>query len=287
MPSTWTIEHVLELRGGGWRAALLPEQGAAFAALEHEGRPILQPLEGRDPNTTPAGAFWMLPWTNRLDGGAFRWAGETYRFPITHPAEGNALHGLARARAWVVEDAAPGRAVLSQRLRQTPFDYTARLTVALGPDGLNLALRLEQTGEQPCPMGFGWHPWFARPPGCSVRFHATQSLARDARRLPVSAQSSTGIEGPEAGWLGMDDHFAGWDGVAVLRRPDLALVLEAGGDWARNIQFFAPADRPVLCLEPVSHVPDVINRPFLAPFGAMRVLAPGEALEGRIRLGLG
>ena len=123
MPSTWTIEHVLELRGGGWRAALLPEQGAAFAALEHEGRPILQPLEGRDPNTTPAGAFWMLPWTNRLDGGAFRWAGETYRFPITHPAEGNALHGLARARAWVVEDAASGvLRSLGQEVYTTPED---------------------------------------------------------------------------------------------------------------------------------------------------------------------
>lgn len=278
---------MLNLQAGGWHASLLPAQGAAFASLEHEGRPILQPLEGRDPNATQAGAFWMLPWTNRLDGGLFPWAGECYSFPITHPSEGNALHGLGRTLPWKVEENGPASAVLSQRLSQQPFDYLARLEVSLGEGGLTLALRLEQQGETPCPMGFGWHPWFARPPGCAVRFSATHKLRRDARKLPVGAEPSSGIDGPEETWLGADDHFAGWGGEAVLKRPDLTLVMRASGDWARNFQFFAPQAHPVLCLEPVSHVPDAINRPALAPLGAMRTLARGEALSGRLTLGLG
>jgi aldose 1-epimerase len=278
---------MLHLQAGGWQASLLPAQGAAFAMLEHDGRAILQPLAGRDPNATPAGAFWMLPWTNRLDGGLFPWAGERYMFPITHPSEGNTLHGLARAMPWTVHDSGPAHAVLRQRLRQPPFDYAAQLGVSLAEEGLTLSLHLEHVGEAPCPMGFGWHPWFARPAGTAVRFSASHTLLRDNRKLPVAEEPSLGIDGPDTQWLGIDDHFPGWNGIAVLRRPDLTLTMEAVGDWAHNIQFFAPMAQPVLCLEPVSHVPDAINRPALAAFGPMRVLAPGESLVGRINLRVG
>lgn len=274
----------MRLESGPWRAELLPEEGAAFAALEHAGRPVLAPLAGRDPNATFAGAFWMLPWTNRIDGGSFPWAGATHVFPLTHPQEGNALHGLSRLAPWRVEERGADSAVLTQSLAHEPFDYVARLSVALGPEGLRLAMTVRHAGPSPCPVGFGWHPWFARPPGCAVRFAARSTFLGDARKLPVAAQDSPGLDGDELDWLGTDAHFAGWDGLAVLRRPDMTLTLRAGGDWSRNLQFYAPADHPVLCLEPVSHVPDVINRPALARHGAMRVLAPGEALEGLITL---
>jgi aldose 1-epimerase len=278
---------MLTLEAAGWRALLLPEQGAAFAALEHRGVAVLEPLAGRNPNATPAGAFWMVPWTNRLDGGLFPWAGQRYVFPITHPREGNALHGLARAMPWHVERSGPAHAVLTQRLRQLPFDYAARLEISLGEGGLDMALHLEQVGEASCPLGFGWHPWFARPPGCVLRFSAAHKLQCDARKLPIGAEPCIGVEGGEDIWLGTDGHYPGWNGVAVLQRPDATVTLEATGDWAHNLQFYAPAEHPVLCLEPVSHVPDVINRPALAPFGPMRVLARGETLEGRIHLGIG
>jgi aldose 1-epimerase len=275
---------MLDLEAGPWRAALLPEQGAAFAALEHDGRPVLRPLEGgASPLTGKAGAFWMLPWANRLDGGRFPCAGEVYRFPIGEAA-GNALHGLGREAPWVVEESTTGHAVLTQRLRQAPFDYAARLEVALDAGGLSLSLRLENAGPEPCPMGMGWHPWFLRPPGSVPRLSATHAMVTDERSLPLRAEPSDGIPEGASGWLDTDRHYAGWDGVAVLRRPDMTVILQAEGDWARNLQFYAPEGLPVVCLEPVSHVPDVINRPGLAGFGAMRVLAPGAALQGRARL---
>ncbi|MGY4803428.1 aldose epimerase family protein [Teichococcus aerofrigidensis] len=275
---------MLALRGGGWEAEILPDRGAAFASLAHEGRAVLRPLDGGDPNRDRAGAFWMLPWTNRLDGGCLRWRGVVHRFPLTHPREGNALHGLGRAAPWQVEAAAPERAVLAQRLVHPPFDYAARLEIALGAAGLDLRLTLRHLGAAPCPAGFGWHPWFLRPEGCRLRFAATHRLLRGPRKLPVGAVPCPGLEGDAEAWLGQDDHYAGWSGAAVLRRPDLTLSLVASGDWAGNLQLFAPPETPVLCLEPVSHLPDVVNRPALAPLGAMRVLAPGEALSGRLVL---
>jgi aldose 1-epimerase len=174
--------------------------------------------------------------------------------------------------------------VLTQRLAAPPFDYAARLEVAFDADGLQLALTLGNLAAEPVPMGLGWHPFFLRPPGTRLRFAATALLARDARGLPLAAQDTAGVDGDEAAYEGLDTHFAGWDGVLTITRPDLTLRLTAGGAWARNLQIFAPAGSSVLCAESVSHVPDAPNRPEFAALGPLTMLAPGAALRASLTL---
>jgi aldose 1-epimerase len=84
--------------------------------------------------------------------------------------------------------------------------------------------------------------------------------------------------------LGLDTHFAGWDGAARIAWPAAEVSMTATGALGTNLQVYAPADRAVLCVEPSSHVPDAANRPDLAVHGPMRVLAPGKNLTGRIIL---
>ncbi|WP_235034974.1 aldose epimerase [Roseomonas sp. 18066] len=263
----------LHLRAGRWSAHLLPGRGAAFERLDFAARPVLRPLDGSDPNATRAGSFWMAPWTNRLDGGAF---GEGFRFPINRPDEGNALHGLVREHAWEVVDSSPGHAVLTQSLAAPPFDVAARLDIALTDDGVTLALTLRNKSSEPCPLGIGWHPWFHRPPGTRLDFAAQTQLATDARSLPIAAEPADTRH-----WLGQDRHFTGWNGTARFATPDHMVTLEATGAWAHNLQLFAPLETPVLCLEPVSHPPNAINQ---AGFGSMHLVQPGQALEGQINI---
>jgi aldose 1-epimerase len=52
----------------------------------------------------------------------------------------------------------------------------------------------------------------------------------------------------------------------------------------RNLHLCMPASRAVFCVEPVSHVPGVVNRRAFAHLGDMTALAPGEALEGTVVL---
>jgi aldose 1-epimerase len=66
--------------------------------------------------------------------------------------------------------------------------------------------------------------------------------------------------------------------------PAGAFTMTAKGDFAAGVQVYAPAAQPVLCVEPVSHMPDAPNRAALAAAAPMRLLAPGEALSGSIRL---
>jgi aldose 1-epimerase len=270
----------MRLYHGDWQTLICPEQGAALTALQWRGRDVLVPPPegGRHPGAY--GAFWMLPWANRLDGG--RIAG--HAMPINRTAEDTAIHGLARDRPWKVVSAAPDQVVLQQRLTFAPFDYTARLTVSLDADGLVMEMTLRHEGSAPEPYGMGWHPWFTRSAATSLHLNATQRANHTARGFPESLTPCTAIAADEAGLIGLDNLFAGWDGVARLITPAGTITLTATGDFAAGVQVYAPPAQPVICVEPVSHMPDAPNRTALGAAASMRLLAPGQSLHGTIRL---
>lgn len=274
------------LGAGGWKAALLPEKGVAFQSLTLDGQDVLKPIpDGADPNNGFHGAFLMAPWTNRLENGRIRVGGVDYQMPINRPAEGNALHGFLRDLAWMVEDAAADRATFACALDHAPFRCAARLVVALSPAGFSLAVSLTNTGDAVTPMGFGWHPWFARPAGTRLRFAATTIFGRDARNIATAPRPGSGLDGGDAVLDGHDTHFAGWDGMAEITRPDgIRLRMRADGAWSRNLQVFAPSGGDVLCVEPVTHAPDAANRAENAAHGAMHPLAPGATLDASLMI---
>lgn len=280
---------MLDLRAGDWQARLLPDRGAAMARLTWRGRDILAPLpEGADPNASFAGAFLMAPWTNRLDQGRIAVDGTAWCLAVNRPQDRTAIHGLLRDRAWTVEGSDASGAVLALALDAPPFRCVARLTVGLSAEGLALALSLTAQGDRPQPLGIGWHPWFARPPGTRLGFGARWRCRHDSRQLPVAAEPFDRLDGDEAAYLGLDTHFAGWDGDAAIRQPDgMTIRLAARGAWAGNLQVFAPPGAPVLCIEPVSHLPDAPNRPVLAPLGPLAVHAPGGTITGSLALSVG
>jgi aldose 1-epimerase len=271
---------MLRLQAGAWMADLVPEDGGGMTLLRVDGRDILVPAPDGSRLGGPFGAFWMIPWANRLDGGRLG----DHRLPVNRPQEQTAIHGLSRDRPWTVEAVAPDRAVLAQAVDAAPYRYAARLDIGLGPDGLLLDLAVTNAGPVPMPFGAGWHPWFARPPGTRLRFRATHRCTHDARGLPVAVEPADGLDGGVDAFLGLDTHFPGWDGRATIAWPGLAVTMTATGALASNLQVYAPPDRPVLCVEPSSHITDVANRPELVPFGAMRRLAPGGTLTGRIAI---
>ena len=275
---------MLGIQGGDWRATLLPSRGGALASLSHAGSDVLLPLpEGADPNDNWAGAFVMLPWTNRLDEGRLPHPGGVAHFPCNRVAERTALHGLSREHGWEVEDASAGRAVLVQRLDIAPFRYVARMEVRLGP-GFSLVLTVTNDGAEGTPFGTGWHPFFVRPAGTRIAFRATGAIERDGRNLPTGLAPSAGLEGGEDAFAGEDTHYTGWDGTVRLDLGARAFALRGEGAWSRNLQVFAPRGAGVICAEPVSHVPDVVNRPAFAPLGDMRRLARGAAITGGVSL---
>lgn len=269
----------MKLQCGDWQALICPEQGAAFSSLQWRGRDVLVPAPEGARHPGAYGAFWMLPWANRLDAG--RIAG--HAMPINRAAEGTSIHGLARDLPWEVISATQDHALLQQRLNVAPFDYTAQLKVTLDVEGLLMEMTLLHEGAASTPYGMGWHPWFIRSAATSLHLNATQRANHSERGLPESLTLCAGIAADEAGLIGLDNFFAGWDGAARLTTPAGTITLTATGDFAAGVQVYAPVAQPIICVEPVSHMPDAPNRPALAAAAPMRVLTRGQALHGTIR----
>ena len=273
----------LRLSAGAWSAVVLPDQGAGFARLDCAGVPVLAPLPpGADPNATAAGAFWMMPWANRMAGGVL---GPGWRLPVNRPDEDTAIHGLTRDHPFAVVGASGDQARLVQEVDAAPYAYRVALTIRLRPEGLSVAAVITNRGARPAPVGLGWHPWFARRAGQRLSFTACARLRSDARLLPVDAVPDTGLAAaPVEDLIGTDAHFAGWAGAALLEDAALRLELHAGGAWARNLQLYVPPHAAAICLEPMSHIPDAPNRSTLVRYGALRPLAAGASRIAWLRL---
>lgn len=285
---------MIALEAHGWRARLAPQFGASLTTLDWRGpagawHPVLAPLADPAAGLT-AGCFVMAPFANRIADGRFSFMGRAYHIPVNRPAEGMAIHGRARERAWQVVAAGEDHALLSLHLDEPDFPWCFDLTqhTTLTPAGVRVALTITNRGPKPMPFGLGLHPWFPKAADTTLHFTAATLHRRDARGLPLpQTEAHPEFAAParplaQLPWL---DGCAGdWSPrEACITGGGIALTLRASGAL-KHLQVYVPDDRPVFCAEPVSHLPDAINRPELGADAAMTPLALGESLSGAMIL---
>ena len=288
------------LEANGFVVEVLPDLGAGLARLDWTtpDGPSLALFRQASETAVQArfhsglAMFLMAPFANRIDGGTFAFAGRRIVLPITNPAERTAVHGLSRDRPWRVTGTGRDRIALEQVVDEPAigYHYRAGFSLELDERSVRMALTLINMVAAPLPHGLGFHPWFPMRRGASVAFHATHQLDADVRHLPCRAHKVRGRLGSgDAARLDeqvpFDIHFAVWSGEAMIEWPHDGLRLSLSSSPAlRNLHVYMPASREVFCVEPVSHVPDVVNRRAFARLGDMSVLAPGEGMEGAVVL---
>ena len=265
------------------------EAGGALAALRHRGIDVLRPMPPDSASPLDAACFPLVPYCNRIRDGRFRFGGREVVLPPNFAPEPHSLHGLSWQREWAVESQAESKCVLADDYDGAgawPWAYRAQQRVRLGPRGCAVTLVLTNRSAEAMPAGIGLHPYFRRAPESEVRFDAGHVLLSGADPLP------TGITAPAdhfADWAAgsplpaetVDHCFAGWSGAATIR--DASGTLGLAADGAPHLHLYAPADGSALCLEPVTHTPDALNR---AP-AEMIVLPPGCSASLTLRIGVG
>ncbi|CAK0758514.1 aldose 1-epimerase [Azospirillaceae bacterium] len=307
---------LVTLSAGPLSCVISPRCGGAVVAFSRRcedggTHPLLRPTalhsEGKLPDSpTDFACYPLIPFSNRIAHGRFVWNGQEISMP--HPLFGvpHAIHGHGWLASWRVV------AVDSRSLRLTyvhqpaeqssdgaqdwPFAYQAFETFSLEPDGLTIALELVNQGELAMPGGLGLHPFFPKPPGARVTARVAAVWRNDALHLPCE-QEPLPSEWRFPSGVVMDqvcvDHcFSGWNGGATIDWPDQALRLMMTADHPPfgHLVIYAPAGEEYVCVEPVSHMTDAVNRLSVAADGAvsdflgtgLRVLAPGEALSGSV-----
>lgn len=289
---------VIELRSDEWRVTLSPHYGATILSADarrDDGRwePIFAPLE-KPEAVLNGGCFVMAPFANRIKGGRFNFNGRDISFPMNRPTSNVACHGLARERVWDVLEQDATSATLHCRINEADYPWRFSITQRISISGsiLSIELEIENEGDEEMPFGLGLHPWFPRTADTLLKLPVPGHYEQDDTGLPTPvlvhrAEPYLDASRPLTDLAHFDACFAGWpSGTAQIIWPsrNLSLILTASGALARFVHLYSPDNRDVFCVEPVSHPPDVVNRPALGNDAAMTVLSSGEKMSGELQL---
>ena len=151
------------LRAGDAEAALYPAAGGRLGQIVANGRELLRGPEHAASGWAMWGAYALVPWSNRIPGGTFTFAGETITVPVNF-ADGSAIHGLAAQAAWDVVEATASTAELEIELECDRYLVTGTQRFALTPDGLDHTVGVNNRAPWRVPVGLGIHPWFVLGP---------------------------------------------------------------------------------------------------------------------------
>ena len=286
--------ETIVLAGGELTLELLPDLGAAVATLRFQGRDVLRPTPAGASDPFDTAAFALVPYANRIAGGRFRAGGREVRLERNAPGQAHPLHGHAWRRPWRVESAAANCARLSfeHPADSWPWHYAATQTLTLQADSLEVVLTLENRDNTPMPAGLGWHPYFHKGRGALLKAQLEGVWLTDEELLPLRLAHGTRFgqwdRGDALARPELIDHcHTGWPGVAEILLPEerlrLALAASRPLHW---LHIYSPPDKDFFCIEPVSQMPNAVNRSAPAAITGNRLLAPGERLEARVTLGV-
>lgn len=289
---------MLELKAGSLEATLMPEAGGIVSRLTRRGpdrrlHDVLYPPAGAEPSTAAPNFFgtWaMLPFANRAFGSVVD-DGER-RFLVPKNDKDGTIHGFGWQSAWRVLGHDHSQAVLEHRRTEgsDPYRYRASQEVVLDEAGMTIRFSVVNEAETALPFGIGHHPWFPCAADTRLALHAEGALVF-GEAFRATGQQAFVDGGPYAqapvfrspevtAWS-----FLGWDGRARVETPSTGLAITLTASENLNCPVvWAPAGADFLCVEPQSHAIGAPSEPAARLAAPLRRLAPGEALEGWLRI---
>ena len=283
-------DPVVRIASGAWEARLLPALGGAIVSLRLTDRDILRPSPESPGRVLDTACFPLVPYANRIAHGRFAFDGREITLPRNFGDHPHSLHGASWQATWTVETVAPDHVVLVHEHEADaawPWRYRAEQAFRLNDDGLSVTLALTNRDSSVMPAGLGFHPYFPAEPKTKLQMATGGAWLSDAEQLPVGLAPAEAVEdwtdGAPVIRSALVDHcFAGWDGAAVLTTGAHQTMLSADG--ARFVHVHIPPHVDFVGIEPVSHMPDAINRPEPPEDSGLTTLAPGATMRLTMRI---
>lgn len=286
-------EH--HLRHAGFHLSVCPALGGAITRFALDDFDLLRPWDGSE-QVRRTGCFVLAPYSNRIGSGLFHVAGEPQRLRLNSPEHALPIHGVAWKRPWTVAAQQADRLLLTLRHRAEgdarldwPYSFELEQEICLDQQGARLRLALINRSNRIMPAGLGWHPYFPRHDGVTLRFAAGQVWLSDEQQLPREAVGVPSLwdyrQARELGEPRLDHCFSGWDSTATLQWPGagVALQIEADPSMAHLVVYTPPATEGFFAVEPVSHLNNALNQARPDEHG-VRYLQPGDCLQRHCRL---
>ena len=288
------VPTILTLKSGSLILELCPPIGGAIVNLrvDDAGRrsPVMRESGASLANVLDAACFPLVPFVNRVRGGAFTFRGRSIQMSPNLAGDPSPLHGQGWLNPWTVDGATETAAFLSfhHRPGEWPWEYEAHQSFSLDEGGLTLGLTCRNLDPQPMPCGLGQHPYFPCGAETRITMDVTHVWTIDEHVLPVEKIPAAGrfdLHDRLACGQDLDHGFGGWGGTARLTDPSWRHEVQISSSDARFFQVYSPSSGGFFVAEPVGHANAALNEPEEKwPELGLRVLETGEEIRFDVRI---
>lgn len=276
----------IALESSDARVEIDPQVGGAIARYTFRGREVLRRTRPDARSVLDMACFPLVPFVNRIAYGAFRWEGRTIQLRRNFGDHPHVLHGQGWQRAWGIVSQSRERAVLtfSHEPDDWPWAYEAEQSFSLVEGALRVALSVTNHSDGTMPVSLGFHPFFPKRPGAHFEARTNGVWLSDETQLPTELAAPARVFDLSDVALAkapfVDNCYTGWQGPASILQPDdgLRITLSASAE-AKFLQFFVPTGADHFCAEPMSAMPDAVNRPEPAQETGLQTLMPGATFS--------
>jgi aldose 1-epimerase len=282
------------IQAGGYEATISPSAGARLLKLTYSYNnriidcvvPFAQ-VESIDAHHWPkAGAFVMLPFTNRLAPAEFEWQGRLIALE-NGSNTGQGLHGFGHRRDWIITDTSDSQVALecnyTASSAEWPWTFHAKLVYSVSALGLSVALSVRNTAISSMPVSLGWHPF--------IPLQTSNASENSLLSFTASRMHDIGLDGLGFAQLSeatANQHVFTMDAktanttafenfskdVEIFLEKNLRLKLVS--QHAPHLLVHRPKELPFICVEPVGSLPGALKHYTQAQKDRELSLAAGE-----------
>jgi aldose 1-epimerase len=281
------------LRAGELELHVLPGAGGSIARFDRVADGRRQPLmRGSDSNQAgplEAACFPLVPYCNRIRGGAFNCNGELVRLSMNMPPDPSPLHGQGWQAPWQFEEVSSSEALMrfTHLGGEWPWYYEALQRVTLDPSGFIITLSCRNLSDRSMPCGLGLHPYFPCDSETRLYTRVAEVWTVDEQVLPNGREPAAGrydLRNRSICGQGLDNGFGGWSGMATIEWPKWPVRLRMSSPDCRFFQVYSPASGGLFVVEPVQHANAALNeRQEQWQALGIELLQPGETRHMQVR----
>jgi aldose 1-epimerase len=300
-------EYVIQESTTGNRCVIVPELGAIVRQLSLRKELTLFSILKTPPTPemlredSKSASELLFPFASRIPQGKYRFLGKEYQLEKNETGNQNAIHGLVRKQHFQLEEQAVhsdhALLKLSYQLDSPdgyPFQVKFQVQYALHSDGrFTVDYDAVNQGTQPCPVMFGWHPYFVLGnedvDAWKINIPSNTVVTFDDNQIPTGT-ANLALDKPTLLYKkAFDNAFVvSSDGAAATtelmsenQHITLKITQQTGEGKFNYLVIYTPPARDCIAIEPLTANVDSFNSG-----DGLNILAPGHTIEGRITLKL-
>lgn len=300
-------EFVIQENLSGNRFVVVPELGGIVRQLSLRKDLTLFSVLKTPPTPhtletdTQSASALLFPFASRIPEGRYKFLGKEYQLAQNEPGTSNAIHGLIRKQKFRLEEqsitAEQASIKLSYFLKDLegyPFDVAFTILYTLHIDGrFVLEYEATNTGSEPSPIMFGWHPYFhlghETADAWKIKIPSDQIVDFDDNMIPIGSKPFTNDQPMLLYKKALDNcfivksnsHTAVTELISDNQHVTLRIEQETGESKFNYLVVYTPPAKDCVAIEPLTGNVNAFNNG-----EGLNILAPSNSTSGTITVSL-